>query len=268
MAATTLLGGAAAGLLGQNVQGAATAAQNETLNNTCATGHNCGTLASALKDTGRAAWNTALGVAQSIPNAVNGALPGYPDYVPFLSGAMLPYDDPDFGSLVSLVGAVGAASLVGGSGSGSTATTVSDTVQAAQQRQAAMLDANTGFNVSPTSWDNYPTIGRNGTYITDQQAITNLTGPLNAGGETVITSSQAAQLEQAMGLQPGSLANGFKVRQVSGITDMAPRSPMEGNQYFQGPGQHLPGGGPEMVIESISTIDSANVKTTTTVKVK
>ncbi|WP_345817842.1 HYD1 signature containing ADP-ribosyltransferase family protein (plasmid) [Paraburkholderia sp. PREW-6R] len=42
VAATTLLGGAAAGLLGQNVQGAVTAAQNETLNNTCATGHNCG----------------------------------------------------------------------------------------------------------------------------------------------------------------------------------------------------------------------------------
>ncbi|MFM0330089.1 hypothetical protein [Paraburkholderia strydomiana] len=52
---------------------------------------------------------------QSIPNAVNGALPGYPDYVPFLSSAMLPYDDPDFRSLVSLVGSVGAASLVGGS---------------------------------------------------------------------------------------------------------------------------------------------------------
>ncbi|MFM0184040.1 hypothetical protein PQR52_36615, partial [Paraburkholderia aspalathi] len=40
VAATTLLGGAAAGLLGQNVQGAVTAAQNETLNNACA--HNCG----------------------------------------------------------------------------------------------------------------------------------------------------------------------------------------------------------------------------------
>ncbi|MFM0330088.1 DUF637 domain-containing protein [Paraburkholderia strydomiana] len=39
-AATTLLGGAAAGLLGQNVQGAVTAAQNETLNNAYAAGHN------------------------------------------------------------------------------------------------------------------------------------------------------------------------------------------------------------------------------------
>ena len=44
-AATTLLSGAAAGLLGQNAYGAAAAAQNETLNNTCA--HACGLLAAA-----------------------------------------------------------------------------------------------------------------------------------------------------------------------------------------------------------------------------
>ncbi|WP_310665869.1 DUF637 domain-containing protein [Burkholderia multivorans] len=111
--ATSLLGGAAAALLGQNALAAMTAAQNETLNNTCAPGHNCGTLTSAIKDTGRAAWNTAVGTVEAIPNFVNGALPGYPDYVPFLNGAMLPYDDPDFGSLVSLVGAAGAASLIG-----------------------------------------------------------------------------------------------------------------------------------------------------------
>jgi len=118
-AATMLLSGGAAALLGANPIGAATAAENETLNNTCAQGHNCGTLASALTDTGRAAWNTALGVVQSVPNLVNGALPGYPDYVPFLSGSMLPYDDPDFGGLVSLLGTVGAASLVGSSSGGS-----------------------------------------------------------------------------------------------------------------------------------------------------
>lgn len=47
-AATMLLGGAVV-LLGQNANAAALAAQNETLNNTCAAGHNCGTLASAVK---------------------------------------------------------------------------------------------------------------------------------------------------------------------------------------------------------------------------
>lgn len=143
-----------------------------------------------------------------------------------------------------------------------------DLVQAARQRQVTMLEENQGFNVSPVSWDGYPTIGRNGTYISDQQAVTSITGPLNAGGETVITSSQATQLEQAMGLQPGSMANGFKVRQVDGITEMLPRSPLDGNEYFLGGGQHLPGGAPEMVIESIPTVDSENVKTITTVIVK
>ena len=44
-AATTLLSGAAAGLLGQNAYGATAAAQNETLNNACA--HACGFLAAA-----------------------------------------------------------------------------------------------------------------------------------------------------------------------------------------------------------------------------
>ncbi len=109
-----LLGGGAAALLGQNASAAALAAENETLNNTCAAGHNCGTLASAVKDTGRAAWNTALGAVQSVPNLVSGALPGYPDYVPFLSSYMLPYDDPDFGSLVSFAGALGVGALVSG----------------------------------------------------------------------------------------------------------------------------------------------------------
>ncbi len=67
--ATSLLGGAAAGLLGQSALAAMTA-QNETLNNTCAPGHNCGTLTSAIKDPGRAAWNTAVGTVEAIPNFV------------------------------------------------------------------------------------------------------------------------------------------------------------------------------------------------------
>ncbi|SET59537.1 hypothetical protein SAMN02583745_02825 [Thorsellia anophelis DSM 18579] len=56
-----------------------------------------------------------------------------------------------------------------------------------------------------------------------------------------------------MGLNSGSLNEGFNIRQIEGITDMRPRSPLEGNDYFLGPRQHLPGGAPEMVINSIST---------------
>ncbi|WP_167359967.1 hypothetical protein [Pseudomonas cannabina] len=55
---------------------------------------------------------------------------------------------------------------------------------------------------------------------------------------------------------------------MDGITEMSPNSPLQGNEYFQGSGQHLPGGAPEMVIESNPTVDSAKVKTITTVIVK
>jgi hypothetical protein len=203
------------------------------------------------------------GIGNTALNAATFSFPGSDSFTPYFS-----YSNQTIGGICELYGLGGLGELATSSLSNTASTPISDTVLAAQQRQAAMLDANTGFNVSPTSWDSYPSIGRNGTYITDRQAITGITGSLNLGGETSITSSQAAQLEQAMGLQPGSLANGFKVRQVDGITGMSPQSPLEGNQYFQGGGQHLPGGGPEMVIEPISTTDSGNVKTITTVKVK
>ncbi|WP_186111609.1 toxin glutamine deamidase domain-containing protein [Burkholderia gladioli] len=65
------------------------------------------------KDTGRAAWNTAVGTVEVIPNLIgNGVLPGYPGYVPFLNGAMLPDDDPDFSRLMSLMGVVADAGSV------------------------------------------------------------------------------------------------------------------------------------------------------------
>ncbi len=139
----------------------------------------------------------------------------------------------------------------------------------AQQRQAAMLEKDIGYNISPTAWDKYPTIGRNGTFLTDEQAVTDIIGPIKGQESKVtITPDQQATLEKAMGLEPGSLANGFKVREVTGITNMAPRSPLEGNRFFLGPGEHLPGGGPEMVVNSIPTTDGAGVKTILEVTVK
>lgn len=62
--------------------------------------------------------------------------------------------------------------------------------------------------------------------------------------------------------------NGLKVRQVVEITEISRNSPLQGSEYFQGAGQHLPAGGPEMVIEPIPAVDSAKVKTITTVIVK
>jgi hypothetical protein len=91
----------------------------------------------------------------------------------------------------------------------------------------------------------------------------------NLGGKTEITISPAlaTQIEKDMGLILGTLQDGFKVRQVTGIRGMQPFSPMEGNQYFQGTGNHLPGGAPEMVINSIPTVDSSVVNTILKVKV-
>lgn len=85
--------------------------------------------------------------------------------------------------------------------------------------------------------------------------------------EMEISKSDAARLEKSFGLEPGSLQNGFKVRQVENINARNPRSPMDGNDYFLGPGNHLPGGAPEMVVDSIPTVDGGGVTTLVTVMV-
>lgn len=121
-ALSMLAGGGVAAALGQNAVTATNAAQNEVLNNTCAPGHDCGTLKSAAKDSGKAAVNTVLGLIEAVPNAFSGALPGYPDYVPFMGGARLAYDDPDFGQTLEFLAALGIAkaSSAGATNSGTT----------------------------------------------------------------------------------------------------------------------------------------------------
>jgi len=79
--------------------------------------------------------------------------------------------------------------------------------------------------------------------------------------EITISPAVATQIEKDMGLVPGTLQDGFKVRQVTGLKGLQPMSPLEGNQYFLGAGNHLPGGAPEMVIRSISTVDNNSVST-------
>ncbi|WP_425495029.1 DUF637 domain-containing protein [Pandoraea commovens] len=111
--ATQLLSAVIAGAVGANPNAAARAAQNETLNNACAPGHECGTFTSALKDTVRATANAGLGIAEAVPNLVGGALPGFPDYVPFLDKYKLAYDDPDFGELTSFLLSLGIAKAAG-----------------------------------------------------------------------------------------------------------------------------------------------------------
>jgi hypothetical protein len=116
-----------------------------------------------------------------------------------------------------------------------------------------MLAEDVGFNVSPESWfTKYDTLGRSGSFVTDRQAITDVLGDFTPGLQSTsprVTSS----LEGALGLEPKSLANGFRISEVRGISGMNPRSPLTGNPYFQGPGQGLPGGGPEIVVDPLPT---------------
>jgi len=141
-----------------------------------------------------------------------------------------------------------------------------DIVDLARQRQAEMLVDNIGYNISPISWDAYPSIGRAGTFVTDKKAL-EILGDFSGKSNITIPQSVASQLESDMGLMPGSLQEGFKIREVTDIVSQAPRSPLEGNMYFKGPGQHLPGGAPEMVINSIPTTDNKTTKTILTVNV-
>jgi hypothetical protein len=151
-------------------------------------------------------------------------------------------------------------------GANSTAT-FSEVVAAARIRQASMLNEDVGFNISPTAWDAYPTIGRNGTFVSDRQGVMNYFGNIGTKTETTISPVLATQIEKDMGLVPGTLQNGFTVRKITGLLDLQPMSPLSGNPYFLGAGNHLPGGAPEMVINSISTVDNGVVNTVLKVKI-
>ncbi|WP_323155766.1 PAAR domain-containing protein [Pseudomonas alvandae] len=135
----------------------------------------------------------------------------------------------------------------------------------ARQRQEQMLKDNRGFNISPTAWDTYPTIGRAGTFVSDKKGITDVIGNFSGRSKITISGKKAAELERAFGLEKDALKGGFKIRQVDDVVGRMPRSPMEGNQYFLGPGKHLPGGAPEMVVESIPTKDADGITTLTEV---
>jgi hypothetical protein len=71
------------------------------------------TLGSAIKDTGRTVLNAGLGFVESTDNLLSGALPGTPDYVPFLSGYRSQYDTPAFGTTVEALTGVGVLKVLG-----------------------------------------------------------------------------------------------------------------------------------------------------------
>jgi RHS repeat-associated protein len=129
-------------------------------------------------------------------------------------------------------------------------------------RQEKMLDEDVGYNISPEEWfKQYSHLGRYGTFVTDKRAFKAILGHARAGrytvgakaGEGRVSRQQVKLLEAKLGLEPGSLGEGFRLTRVDGIGDMAPRSPLTGNVFFKGPGEGLPGGGPEIVVDSIPT---------------
>ncbi|MGY3866525.1 hypothetical protein [Aeromonas bivalvium] len=125
-------------------------------------------------------------------------------------------------------------------------------VVVARERQNQMLVDDVGYNISPTSWDQYPSIGRDGTFVTDTRGVMKYFEDARSG-EVTISKIMAAAIENDIGLNPGSLSEGFNVREIKGINSMSPRSQLSGNDYFKGAGQHLPGGAPELVIDSVPT---------------
>jgi filamentous hemagglutinin len=119
-AVETLVSGSVAGALGLNVQGAVTAAQNETLNNFCE--HNsCGKWLTAVANNVSNALNAGAdvpamesaagtdvlaGIGNTALNAATFSLPGMPDYVPYFQ-----YSNPALGALGELYGTFGLGTL-------------------------------------------------------------------------------------------------------------------------------------------------------------
>lgn len=129
-------------------------------------------------------------------------------------------------------------------------------------RTTALRNGTTAYNVSPISWDVYDTIGKHATSITDRQAITDILGCLHL--RMIISTETSRQLETALGLNEGSLGNGFKIREIHLTLFPAQRIqvPQSGNSHFLGKGKGLPGGGPELILcPKVSTRDNAEVST-------
>ena len=130
-------------------------------------------------------------------------------------------------------------------------------------RQSLMLSKNVGYNISPESWfTKYSALGKQGTFLTDYRAIGEVLGPIRANqafkvgwfsGQGQVSYWKAWKLERSLGLERGSLKNGFRFTRVSDINALGPRSPLMGNKFFQGPGKGLPGRGPEIVVDPIPT---------------
>jgi hypothetical protein len=139
----------------------------------------------------------------------------------------------------------------------------SDAAVGISKRTSDLITKGPGVNITPKSLiDAYPTIGRGGrTFVTDMKAVEDIIGSLQSGEKT-ITVAQARQLEQALGLRPNSLEAENVITLVDDIAGRAPAAPTgipnangtpSVNPYFLGAGKGLPGGGPELTVDGVSS---------------
>ena len=77
--------------------------------------------------------------------------------------------------------------------------------------------------------------------------------------EVAIYKSLGATIKNEKRLSLKSFSDGFDISRVDGISIMKPRNFLGGNDYFVGPGQHLPGGAPEVVVEPVSPTTSITI---------
>ncbi len=125
-----------------------------------------------------------------------------------------------------------------------------------------ILSNDAGYNVTPERvFTTYPgsTIGKNSTFITNEAPISDIIGDFHGTKTIYVTFDQAVALENALGLEPGTLVNGFRISKISNLGSLDLSYPLKGNTLFLGPGQGLPGGGTEITINPPVPMDSPNV---------
>lgn len=100
-----------------------------------------------------------------------------------------------------------------------------------------------------------------GTPLTDMKAFEDVLGPLpESGNRLTISPAQAADLEKSLGLPSGRLSQGGTISIVDDVAARAPRSPISGNDLFEGAGKGLPSGSPEINVAPINTAGGGGIR--------